>query len=213
MQGFKETPKLILCGALATAFAVCGLAPTPAVSEERPKMLAPLGDPPNPADNPTTEAKVELGKMLFFDPRLSGNAAMACSACHLPDQGWGLNSQISFGYPGTTHWRNSPTVVNSAYYGKLFWAGASKSLEGQARSAARGGVAGNAKTMSWKHAWLSFQSTASASVKCSATTIPRSATPIARSPHSNARWSRRIHRSTFTCGVMTGLSMSSKSVA
>jgi cytochrome c peroxidase len=113
------------------------------VSEERPKMLAPLGDPPDPADNPTTDAKVELGKMLFFDPRLSGNAAMACSACHLPDQGWGLSSQISFGYPGTTHWRNSQTVVNSAYYGKLFWAGASKSLEGQARSAARGGVAGN----------------------------------------------------------------------
>ncbi|MEO1314785.1 MAG: cytochrome c peroxidase, partial [Pseudomonadota bacterium] len=51
--------------------------------------------------------------------------------------------KISFGYPGTTHWRNSQTVINSAYYGKLFWAGASGSLEHQARSAARGGVAGN----------------------------------------------------------------------
>ena len=99
--------------------------------------------PEIPSDNPLTAAKVELGKMLFFDPRLSGNNAMACSACHLPDQGWGLSSQISFGYPGTTHWRNSQTVINSAYYGKLFWAGSSKSLEGQARSAARGGVAGN----------------------------------------------------------------------
>lgn len=143
MQGFNQKTKLFVYGALVTALATGGLAPTLALSEERPKMLAPLGDPPNPADNPTTEAKVELGKMLFFDPRLSGNAAMPCSACHLPDQGWGLSSQISFGYPGTTHWRNSQTVVNSAYYGKLFWAGASKSLEGQARSAARGGVAGN----------------------------------------------------------------------
>jgi len=109
----------------------------------RPAELSALGPPPEPADNPTTPAKVELGKMLFFDGILSGNGTMPCAACHLPDQGWGLNTQISFGYPGTTHWRNSQTVVNSAYYKKLFWAGASKSLEAQARSAARGGVAGN----------------------------------------------------------------------
>tara|TARA_B100000519_G_scaffold192657_1_gene194349 strand:- start:513 stop:1415 length:903 start_codon:yes stop_codon:yes gene_type:complete len=47
------------------------------------------------------------------------------------------------GYPGTLHWRNSQTIVNSAYYGKLFWAGSSKSLEAQAKSAAKGAVAGN----------------------------------------------------------------------
>lgn len=115
----------------------------PVQAQERPAMLAPLGDPPNPADNPTTPEKVELGKLLFFDGRLSGNGAMPCSACHLPDAGWDFPEKISLGYPGTTHWRNSQTIVNSAYYGKLFWAGSSKSLEGQARSAARGGVAGN----------------------------------------------------------------------
>ena len=90
-----------------------------------------------------TPEKIELGKKLFFDPILSGNYAMPCSACHLPDAGWAVQDKISFGYPGTTHWRNSQTIINSAYYGKLFWAGASKSLESQARSAARGGVAGN----------------------------------------------------------------------
>ncbi|NNJ77069.1 MAG: cytochrome-c peroxidase [Anderseniella sp.] len=115
----------------------------PVQAQERPAMLAPLGDPPNPADNPTTPEKLELGKLLFFDGRLSGNGAMPCSACHLPDAGWDFPEKISLGYPGTTHWRNSQTIVNSAYYGKLFWAGSSKSLEGQARSAARGGVAGN----------------------------------------------------------------------
>lgn len=115
----------------------------PVQAQDRPAMLAPLGDPPNPADNPTTQEKVELGKLLFFDGRLSGNGAMPCSACHLPDAGWDFPEKISLGYPGTTHWRNSQTIVNSAYYGKLFWAGSSKSLEGQARSAARGGVAGN----------------------------------------------------------------------
>ncbi len=114
-----------------------------ALAQDRPAMLAPLGDPPSPLDNPTTPEKVELGKMLFFDGRLSGNGAMPCSACHLPDAGWDFPEKISLGYPGTAHWRNSQTIINSAYYGKLFWAGASKSLEGQARSAARGGVAGN----------------------------------------------------------------------
>ncbi|MGB3555290.1 MAG: cytochrome c peroxidase [Jannaschia sp.] len=105
--------------------------------------LGPLPAVPAPADNPMTEAKVALGKLLFFDPRLSGNGGMACSACHLPDVGWGTGSAISFGYPGTTHWRNSQTILNSAYYNKLFWAGASPSLEAQAPAAAHGAVAGN----------------------------------------------------------------------
>lgn len=109
----------------------------------RPSELAALGPPPDPSDNPTTPAKVELGKTLFFDGILSGNGDMPCSACHRPEAGWAVQDKISFGYPGTTHWRNSQTVINSAYYKKLFWAGSSKSLEGQARSAARGGVAGN----------------------------------------------------------------------
>ena len=123
---------------------VAALLATPAMAENtRPTELAPLAPPPIPADNPMSDEKVELGKMLFFDPILSGNYAMPCSACHLPEAGWAIQDRISFGYPGTTHWRNSQTIVNSAYYSKLFLAGASKSLEAQARSAARGGVAGN----------------------------------------------------------------------
>ncbi len=108
-----------------------------------PPPLAPLGDPPIPADNKQSAAKVELGKLLFFDPRLGGDASVACGTCHEASQGWAFAEDISRGYPGTVHWRNSQTIVNSAYYGKLFWAGASRSLEGQARSAAKGGVAGN----------------------------------------------------------------------
>ncbi len=105
--------------------------------------LAPLGDPPIPADNPQSDAKVELGKMLFWDPRLGGDASTACVTCHEPDQGWGFSDSLSRGYPGTVHWRNSQTVVNSAYLGKLFWAGAATSLEKQAPSAAKGAVADN----------------------------------------------------------------------
>ncbi|MEM9250253.1 MAG: cytochrome c peroxidase [Pseudomonadota bacterium] len=119
------------------------LLPASAQETPRPEGLAPLGPPPVPADNPMTPEKVALGEKLFFDPILSGNNAMPCSACHEPTAGWAVQAPISFGYPGTTHWRNSQTVINSAYYKKLFWAGASGSLEHQARSAARGGVAGN----------------------------------------------------------------------
>ncbi|MEP3276034.1 MAG: cytochrome c peroxidase [Stappiaceae bacterium] len=105
--------------------------------------LTALGEPPIPADNPQTPEKIELGKSLFFDPRLGGAPTTPCSACHLPDVGWDVEDKVSFGYPGTVHWRNSQTIVNSAYYGKLFWAGSSKSLESQAKSAAGGAVAGN----------------------------------------------------------------------
>jgi cytochrome c peroxidase len=111
-------------------------------AEENPPLAA-LGPPPVPADNPMTPEKVELGKLLFFDTRLSGDASVSCATCHEPKQGWGFSNDISRGYPGTLHWRNSQTLINSAYYGKLFWAGAAKSLEGQGPAAAKGAVAGN----------------------------------------------------------------------
>lgn len=137
----KAMKKTVSAWALAGA-SVLAIA-TGAIAADRPVELAPLGDPPIPADNPQTPEKIELGKLLFFDPRLSGNGAMPCSACHLPDAGWDFPDKISLGYPGTVHWRNSQTVINSAYYGNLFWAGSSKSLEAQAKSAASGAVAGN----------------------------------------------------------------------
>lgn len=105
--------------------------------------LAPLGPVPVPPDNPLTPEKVELGKLLFFDPKLTGDASLSCASCHRPDHGWGYNEAISRGYPGTVHWRNSQTVVNTGYHGKLFWQGNSKSLEAQARTANKGAVAGN----------------------------------------------------------------------
>ena len=105
--------------------------------------LAPLGPPPIPPDNKQSDAKVELGKMLFFDPRVGGDTSTACVTCHEPDQGWAWSDNFSRGYPGTVHWRNSQSIINSAYYGKLFWAGSAASLEKQAPAAAKGGVAGN----------------------------------------------------------------------
>ncbi|HKZ85256.1 MAG TPA: cytochrome c peroxidase [Anaerolineae bacterium] len=105
--------------------------------------LEPLPDVPIPPDNPMSEARIELGRYLFFDQRMSGDGSTSCAICHVPELGWGSGSAISPGYPGTSHWRNSQTVINSAYLPKLFWAGESLSLEKQAESAWTGNLAGN----------------------------------------------------------------------
>jgi cytochrome c peroxidase len=141
-----KTDKLtsVAFAAFTAGLAMAGLSGAAAADNNPP--LAALGEPPIPADNPMTPEKIELGKLLFFDTRLSGDASVACATCHEPNQGWGFSNDISRGYPGTIHWRNSQTIINSAYYGKLFWAGAAKSLEAQAPSAAKGGVAGNGES-------------------------------------------------------------------
>ena len=126
---------MVSVAALATSAAMAN-------AQEYPP-LAPLGDPPIPMDNAQSEAKVELGKILFWDPRIGGDASTACVTCHEPDQGWAFGDSLSRGYPGTVHWRNSQSVINSAYLGQLFWAGSAASLEKQAPSAAKGAVAGN----------------------------------------------------------------------
>lgn len=113
------------------------------MSAEKYPPLGPLPAAPIPKDNPQSADKIALGKQLFWESRLSGDGSMPCVSCHLPGLGWGDGGQISRGYPGTKHWRNSQTVINSAYYNKLFWEGSVTSLEGQAPSAAEGGVAGN----------------------------------------------------------------------
>lgn len=123
---------------MATAFATGA-----AVHASELPPLGPLPPVPVPADNPMTPEKIELGKMLFWDSRLGGDASSPCVACHVPGLGWGDAGEISRGYPGTQHWRNSQTVLNSGYYNKLFWEGNVTSLEAQAPAAAGGNVAGN----------------------------------------------------------------------
>ena len=96
-----------------------------------------------PQDNPFSEAKSELGRLLFFDPRLSANSAVSCASCHQPDRGWGDGLALSFGYAGSVHWRNTPTVINSAYHPKLGWDGKALRLDIQAQGAMKGAVAQN----------------------------------------------------------------------
>jgi cytochrome c peroxidase len=67
--------------------------------------------------------KAELGKRLFFDPRLSGDAAISCGTCHQPEKGYADGMALSAGYPGNKHFRNSPTVINAAHKNRWMWDG------------------------------------------------------------------------------------------
>lgn len=87
---------------------------------------------PYPADNEPTEARVELGKKLFFDPRLSADGNMSCGTCHSPLFGWSDGLPTAKGFQSKVLGRASPTVVNTAYQSIQMWDGRKKSLEDQA---------------------------------------------------------------------------------
>lgn len=107
----------------------------------------------DPIDNPRTPEKIELGRMLFWDPILSGNKDMACVTCHHPDKGYTDRIDLSLGVGGhglaenrvggSLIKRNAPTIINSAFNGinvdgnydpsntVMFWDNRMKSLEEQ----------------------------------------------------------------------------------
>lgn len=88
---------------------------------------------PAPEDNPTTAAKVELGKKLYFDPRLSLTGTVSCNSCHNVMEGGDDGRPSSMGILGRIGPRNAPTVWNSAFQNSQFWDGRAPSLEEQAK--------------------------------------------------------------------------------
>ena len=132
MYRFRATCLTVLTAfTLISTFAV---AENPKV--ENPKAgakLVPLPRKvPAPKDNPTTPAKVTLGKMLFFDPRLSGDNKMSCASCHLPEKGFGDGLARSPGANGEPLERNTQTCLNVGFFKNFFWDGRAASLEEQA---------------------------------------------------------------------------------
>ncbi|MEI8573338.1 cytochrome-c peroxidase [Methylomonas sp. LW13] len=87
---------------------------------------------PAPANNPTTPEKVELGKMLYHDPRLSSTGTVSCASCHNTMLGGEDNRPNSMGVNGQTGGRSAPTVWNAAFNKVQFWDGRADSLEAQA---------------------------------------------------------------------------------
>ncbi len=76
---FTGTLNPVSQGAVDANASVDGIAPLAALP----------ANPPIPGDNKQSDAKIELGKLLFFDPRLGGDASISCASCHDPSQGWG----------------------------------------------------------------------------------------------------------------------------
>jgi cytochrome c peroxidase len=84
-----------------------------------------------PENNPYSKEKAELGKLLFFDPRLSGSGQIACASCHDPDLAWADGRTTSFGHSRTSLKRNAPSILNISHVPHVFWDGRVASLEAQ----------------------------------------------------------------------------------
>jgi len=120
--------------AVLSFVAICGVA---TAGENVPAPTAAdrvwlLGEPVAPEDNKPDVSRVELGKALFFDPRLSGNGTVSCASCHNPALGWSDGLATGVGINGTVLGRATPTIVNTAYNTQFMWDGRKKSLEDQA---------------------------------------------------------------------------------
>lgn len=96
--------------------------------------------PPIPEDNPMTPEKIELGKMLFFEPRLSASGIISCHTCHNLSLGGTDRLPTSIGHEFLTGGRNAPTVLNAAFFNQQFWDGRAEGLEEQAGGPIEAGV-------------------------------------------------------------------------
>jgi len=141
-----------LLGLIAAAIIVIGLIPFP---DDIPPAGLTNGNPGSGgvrrsfpemkrrANNPTTQEKIELGRLLYFDPVLSGDNTQSCATCHHPDLGFGDGRFFAMGKGGSSVGpertggavvkRGAPTIWNAAYNFRQFWDGRAEDLEDQAR--------------------------------------------------------------------------------
>jgi len=119
---------LLMASPLAKQAMDAGLSPIPTKQNELNKLID------NPA-NPITDAKVELGKKLYFDPRLSKSNLISCNTCHNLATGGadGVSAAVGHKWTSNPHHLNSPTVYNSVFFSAQFWDGRDPSLEKQAQ--------------------------------------------------------------------------------
>src|SRR5947209_16994301 len=113
---------------------LAGALPLPALTLSvwaQPAPKAPLGLPPLqwPRDNPYSAAKVELGRYLYFDKRLSADESVSCASCHLPQHAFTDGAAVSTGIKSQKGGRSAPTVINRAYSLAQFWDGRAGTLE------------------------------------------------------------------------------------
>lgn len=124
----------VMGASLADEAKTAGLKPIPSNAKALEKLTS------NPK-NPTTAAKVELGKMLYFEPRLSKSGLISCNTCHNLAIGGsdGMASAIGHKWTSNPHHLSSPTVYNAVFYSQQFWDGRSPHLEDQAQGPIQAG--------------------------------------------------------------------------
>jgi len=122
------------CGVATLSLAIVCVLPLVAADPEKPPK-PPLGLPPVqwPDDNPYSAAKADLGKLLYFDKRVSSDNTVSCASCHAVDKAFTDGAAFSTGIGGQKGGRSAPTVINRAYSTLQFWDGRAPSLEEQAK--------------------------------------------------------------------------------
>ncbi|MBB6576984.1 cytochrome c peroxidase [Comamonas odontotermitis] len=120
---------MFACLAVATTFAGCGGGSTAGSTIELPatepwqwSLPAGWSPPVVPENNPMNTAKVELGRRLFYDTRLSGNGTQSCASCHAQASAFTDNRALARGSTGEIHPRNAQPLANVAYHSTLNWA-------------------------------------------------------------------------------------------
>lgn len=129
---------LLACTALLAGMAS---AQSNELLEEAKGMFKPIPSVvPAVKDNAVTGEKIELGKMLFFDPRLSSSGLISCNTCHNLGMGGDDNLETSIGHGWQKGPRNAPTVLNAVFNAAQFWDGRAEDLKAQAKGPVQAGV-------------------------------------------------------------------------
>jgi cytochrome c peroxidase len=130
--GAEERSLLDLLGPLLGTEGTSGMASSTGGQVTLPQLQG-LEDPNTyvPGDNPLTAQKVELGRILFFDKRLSKNNTIACASCHLAEKGFTDGMPVSTGINGLKGGRSAPASINRVYSQAQFWDGRAATLEDQ----------------------------------------------------------------------------------
>lgn len=132
--------KALLAGVFAVGM-MSGASAADSLREQALEIFKPLPSTvPQIKDNRVTDEKIALGKMLFFDPRLSASGVFSCNSCHNLSTGGDDNLETSIGHGWQRGPRNSPTVFNSVLNEAQFWDGRASDLKAQAKGPIQAGV-------------------------------------------------------------------------
>ena len=131
----------LVLATIATTTALAGAVSADPLRDTALQIFKPLPSTiPMLTDNPVTPEKIDLGKALFFDPRLSASGVFSCYSCHNLTTGGDDNMEVSVGHGWQKGPRNSPTVLNAVLNEAQFWDGRADDLAAQAKGPIQAGV-------------------------------------------------------------------------